>query len=190
MALVAQRVTVEDVEARPDLPPGERYEIIDGVLYATKQPSGHHQFAVASIITDLGYWNRRAKLGFVFDAPGVVLGAEQAVAPDVVWVRRRSGQRLLNDRGRITFPPDLVVEVLSPGQRNAWRDEELKLNAYARYGVQEYWIVNWRAQLVTIYRRAGETLELASVLTVDDEVTSPLLSGFSAQVADWCSPFD
>lgn len=45
--------------------------------------------------------------------------------------------------------PDLVVEVLSPG--TAKRDRGYKLDAYARCGVREYWIVDTANQSVEQY---------------------------------------
>jgi Uma2 family endonuclease len=76
-----------------------------------------------------------------------------------------------------------MVEVLSPGDLNEQRDKEFKLKLYSRYGVQEYWIVNWQLRTVAIYRRTEAQLQLVSTLLVGDTLTSPLLPGFSASVA-------
>lgn len=47
-------------------------------------------------------------------------------------------------------PPDLVIEVLSPG--TARRDRGLKHRLYARRGVAQYWIVDPEADAVEVHR--------------------------------------
>jgi Uma2 family endonuclease len=75
------------------------------------------------------------------------------------------------------------VEVLSPGASNERRDREAKLKLYSAWGVQEYWIVDWRGQCVAVYRRRQARLRLASTLGRDDTLTSTLLPGFAIAVA-------
>ena len=66
----------------------------------------------------------------------IMLGADP-VQPDFVLVRsERVG---IISEGRIHEAPDLIVEVVSPG--NPTHDTVVKRAAYARAGVPEYWIV-------------------------------------------------
>jgi Uma2 family endonuclease len=74
--------------------------------------------------------------------------------------------------------------VLSPGDLNEQRDKEIKPKLYSRYGVQEYWIVNWQLKTLEIYRRAAVQLQLVSTLLVGDTLTSPLLPDFSIPMAE------
>ena len=60
--------------------------------------------------------------------------------------------------------PELIVEVLSPGDQNEQRDREVKLKLYSRYGVQEYWIVNWQLRSIDVYRRDEAQLQRVSTL--------------------------
>jgi Uma2 family endonuclease len=72
---------------------------------------------------------------------------------------------------------------------NERRDRELKLGLYSRQGVQEYWIADWRARLVEIYRREGGDLRLIRTLADEDVITSPLLQGFACPVSSlWAPP--
>ncbi len=84
--------------------------------------------------------------------------------------------------------PEIAIEILSPGSANERRDRDLKRKLYAREGVEEYWIVDWRARQIAIYRRAGDTLEQTLILTDSDEITSPLLPGFAFPVRDLWEP--
>lgn len=86
--------------------------------------------------------------------------------------------------GKLHAAPGLAIEVLSPGATNARRDRETKLKLYAREGVEEYWIVDWLARAVEVYRRAGAGLVPATPLTDADTLTSPPLPGFALPVAD------
>ena len=83
----------------------------------------------------------------------------------------------------MTIAPELMVEVLSPGEQNEQRDKTVKLKLYSRYGVQEYWIVNWRLKTLEVYRRDQAHLQLVHTLMVEDTLTSPLLPRFSVGLA-------
>ena len=57
----------------------------------------------------------------------------------------------------IDAPPDLIVEILSPGTRQ--RNLTTKRNLYDRFGVQEYWIVDPDARSATVLALAGDKYE-------------------------------
>jgi Uma2 family endonuclease len=111
------------------------------------------------------------------------------VIPDVVWISRERLLALQDEAGHLRGAPELVVEVLSPGAANERRDREVKLALYARRGVDEYWIVNWRMRTVQVYRRDGAALRPVATLQGQDTLTSPLLPGFSCPVSRLWPPF-
>ena len=78
--------------------------------------------------------------------------------------------------------------MLSPGTANEVRDREIKLDFYARIGVAEYWIVDWRARLVEVYRRLGAELQRVATLTGAAVLESPLLPGFSCPITNLWVP--
>ncbi len=90
---------------------------------------------------------------------------------------------MLDDAGHLTAAPELVVEVLSPGEENERRDKQVKLKLYATQGVREYWIVDRLLQQIQIYRREQATLVLVATLFSSDNLSSPLLAGFTCPVA-------
>lgn len=159
-----------------------RYEIIDGDLFVSRQPHWHHQATCGRIFALLDAWSLASGLGEASLAPGVILADDDDVAPDVVWA---GADRLatLDESGKLRGVPELVVEVLSPGIVNERRDREAKLKLYARWGVEEYWIADWRARTVDVYRRDGPLLDPVARLSVGDTLESPLLPGFSAPLA-------
>ena len=162
---------------------GNRYEIIDGQLHVTTQPSLEHQTVSGNCYDALGGWTRRTNAGRVILAPGVIFADDAAVAPDLVWVSRARLAAMVGPDSKLHDAPDLVIEVLSPGSENERRDREVKLDLYSRRGVREYWIVNWPERAVAVYRRQNGGLHLAATLLEGESLESPVLPGFSCPVA-------
>ncbi len=175
------RWTSADLEVLPD--DGKRYEIIEGELYVSKQPHWHHQVTCGRIFALLDSWSLTTELGEASLAPGVIFADDDDIAPDVVWVSAARLQAGLDESGKLHAPPELAVEVLSPGSINERRDREAKLKLYSRRGVDEYWIVDWCSCIVDVYRREGEVLTLVERWAGEDQLTSPLLPGFAAPLA-------
>ncbi len=184
MVAPSLRWTTRDLEAMPDDGGWKRYEIVDGELFVTRSPHLRHQSVAMRLSLSLERWSDQTELGRTFQTPGLILGPHDAVIPDVIWIRRELLEQGLDAAGHLTVAPDLVIEILSPGEQNEQRDKEIKLKLYSRQGVQEYWIVNWQQQTVQIYRRHQAQLQLESTLIGGDTLTSPLLPGFSALVEE------
>ncbi len=139
--------TYADWETLPD--DGNRYEVIDGVLYLTTAPSNFHQWIVRRLDRYLGMPAEDQGLAFVFTAPiGLLMPGCDPVQPDFILVLRKNVD-IIRD-GRIRGVPDLIVEVQSPG--NAAYDERVKLVSYALAGVPEYAIVKPGTRILNHYR--------------------------------------
>jgi Uma2 family endonuclease len=173
------RWTVRDLDLFPDPIDDTRYEILGGELHVSHQPHWRHQMATTRMIFAVEGWSAATESGYVLDAPGVIFSQEDAVAPDLVWVAGDRFALVAEDDGKLHLAPDLVVEVLSPGPVNATRDREIKLDVYSRYGVREYWIVNWEDRSVQIFRRENQQLQITATLTLEETLTSPMLPGFA-----------
>ncbi|MDP8923633.1 MAG: Uma2 family endonuclease [Chloroflexota bacterium] len=185
---IPRRYTSADLERLPDVE-GTRYEIIDGELHVSRQPHWEHQYACHRAAYALEAWHEQSGAGVVIPAPGLIFAEDQDVAPDVVWISRERLAQAKDEAGHLRAAPELVVEVLSPGAANERRDREVKLALYSRQGVEEYWIVDWRARTVQVYRRAEETLRPVATLGSGDVLTSPLLPGITCPVSSlWASP--
>ncbi|HMA35502.1 MAG TPA: Uma2 family endonuclease [Chloroflexia bacterium] len=176
------RWTSADLEVLPD--DGKRYEIVDGDLYVSKQPHWQHQRLCWRLCAALDTWSQHSQAGEANVAPGLIFAEDDDVAPDVVWVSRERLATALAADGKLHTAPELVVEVLSPGLVNERRDREAKLKLYARRGVLEYWIVDWRQRRLEVYRREQLTLTLVHTLTAQDRLESPLLPGFAVPLGD------
>ena len=178
----ARRYTSADLERLPDVE-GVRYEILDGELHVSRQPSWHHQYATNKVAVALDTWSDATGNGVTLPAPGVIFAPDDDAVPDVVWISRERLATLQDEAGHLRGAPELVVEVLSPGAVNERRDRELKLQLYSRQGAEEYWVVDWRMRTVQVFRRDQGVLRLVATLGRDDTLTSPLLPGFSCPVS-------
>jgi Uma2 family endonuclease len=183
MVTKSLRWTIRDLDAMPDDGGWKRYEIIDGELLVTRAPHIRHQGAGGNIHVELEIWSRQSQQGRPFQTPGVIFSPTDAVIPDVVWISHERLANGVDEAGHLTVAPELIVEVLSPGDLNEQRDKEVKLKLYSLHGVQEYWIVNWRLKTLEIYRRSEAQLQLVATLLDGDRLTSPLLPGFSTSIA-------
>lgn len=142
-------LTYEDYCSLPD--DGLRYEILDGELEMSPSPLIDHQRISINLAVLLREHVQAEGLGEVLTAPvDVMLADTTIVVPDLVFVSRdRAG---LVTRRAVEGPPELLVEILSPG--SARRDRHTKAALYARLGVPFYWILDPDARTLDEYRRS------------------------------------
>lgn len=176
------RWTIDDLEGLPEN--SNRYEIIDGELYVTRAPHWKHQSTAGKVHSRLLNWSEESDLGEPVMTPGVIFSESDAVIPDVVWVSYERLDNLLDEAGHLTGSPDLVIEVLSKSKKDKDRDRKTKLKLYSARGVLEYWIFDRELREIEIYRRDAGALKLSMTLRDADTLISPLLPGFSCEVAN------
>ncbi len=184
-AKIEPLMTVDDLDAMPE--DGNRYEVIEGELFLSRAPGLPHQIVSGNLF---GYfWNYLAKnpIGKIIATPGLVFSQYSGVIPDLVFYTHARAEEIIADE-RLVAAPDIVIEILSPGRENISRDRVAKRQLYAKHGVNEYWLVDSENRSVEVYRLAGQSLELAAMLRHDDEITSPLLSGFTCPVSKIFEP--
>ncbi len=154
------------------LPEDKRYEILDGELYVVPAPNTRHQRLVIDLFDVLLHHVRRKKLGEVLHAPyDVVLSDETVVQPDILFVSNKHPDII--GEGNISGPPDLVIEVLSPGNRK--KDLEVKRKLYASFGVREYWVVDPDAQTIEVLIWSEQGYVSAGVFGESDRLSTPVL---------------
>ena len=171
------KLTFADYCKTPD---DERWELIDGELIMAPSPTGRHQLVVGKLYRLLADFVERSGLGMVFLAPfDVVLSELNVVQPDVMFISDAKAH-ILTD-ANVQGAPDLVVEVLSPS--TASRDWRTKLDLYAEYGVQEYWVVDPDGKRVWVMARVDGVLGEVGNYGKEDTLISPTLPGFIAELS-------
>lgn len=175
--------TYEDYLRLPE--DGRRYEVIRGFLYVTPAPSYDHQYVVSQIVTLFNLSMRQNRLGVALAAPFDIRlpgGIGNPVQPDVVVILRERQPR--SGSQRFDGVPDLVVEVLSPGN---WRfDRTTKLTAYRDARVPEVWLVNPVTRTVEVFSLSVKRPEylLRESRGAGEAVGSAILADLRIEVAE------
>jgi Uma2 family endonuclease len=135
------------------LPEGTLAEIIDGKIYMSPSPVTDHQRIISRISALLFRHVNENELGEVFVSPFDVYLDEHsnAVQPDIIYVSR-SQSHIIKDH--IHGVPDLLIEVLSPG--NKTHDTVIKKKLYETFGVKEYWIIDPATKEAWGFRLSGD----------------------------------
>lgn len=143
-------------------------ELVDGVVHVN-DPGFRHQLLCSRIYEALLLWTRQAhgrgRLGW---GGNWVLTDRNVYKPDVWWTA------VPPTGSRHDGPPDLAVEVRSPG---TWhRDIGRKLDEYDAAGTTELWSVDTPAATVLVY--CAGSFDDAQEVGPGEQLTSRLLAGF------------
>jgi Uma2 family endonuclease len=119
--------------------------------------------------SDLNYqfqaWNRKYKLGVVFDSStGFTLPNGANRSPDVSWIAIERWNTLTKEekKGFAPIAPDFVLELISPNDNLPTIRE--KMQEYISNGVRLGWLIDPERQQVEVYR-SGQKKEVLDNLT-------------------------
>lgn len=174
-------ISIYDLEALPD--DGNIYELFEGELSVAKAPSLKHQEIIGRFTTILTNYIDENPIGKVWITPGVIFDEYNSAIPDLVFVANERLSQIASGI-HIVGAPDLVIEIMSPGSENVRRDQVVKRQTYARFGVNEYWIVEPIVEVVEITRLTENVLASIGIFRNADEINSPLLPDLSFTVKD------
>jgi Uma2 family endonuclease len=163
---------------------GRLCELVDGIL--VEKVVGWSKSLLSTWIgTRINLHLMENNIGVAAGAAGMVRFKLDLVrAPDVSFIRWDSVEdtdEIENPAGAfLEVPPDLAVEVLSPG--NTRREMEIKLAEYAKAGVKLVWYVDPERKEVEVYPKGNpkrkKTLGVDGTLDGGD-----VLPGFTLPVA-------
>ncbi len=166
---------------------GERglYELVDGTLVG-KAMSYEASVVAVTIARILGLFVSTNRSGLLSGADGFFRLISTTRAPDVAFVNR---DRLPNGE----FPaqpypalaPNLVVEVLSPGNTKA--EMARKRLEYFHNDVELVWIVDCVHRSVAVYSSSSNVRVFGEEETIDG---GSVLPGFTATVGDFFTDLD
>lgn len=120
----------------------QRMELINGLVIMEAEPEMspspdyHHQAVAAELFALIKGLIPDGKA--LFAPMDVKLDANNVVQPDILWMSA-AGRCHVVER-HLQGPPDLIVEIFSPG--TARRDKSDKFRLYEQHGVREYWMVD------------------------------------------------
>lgn len=166
--------TIDDIYALPD---GERAELIEGKIYYMAPPSWKHQRISSYLHNEIyNYIKDNHGKCEVLAAPfAVFLNNDDInyVEPDISVICDRSK---LDEKG-CHGAPDWVIEIVS--QSSKPRDYMTKLFKYRTAGVREYWIVDPKKLMVSVY---GFEKDVVEQYNFGEDVPVGIYEGFSIRV--------
>lgn len=165
----------------------ERLELIKGKIFKmTPAPNSNHQLISGAVFYSL-YDYLKGKSCHVFSAPFDVRlprlskndeAIITVVQPDICLV---CDPAKIDDKGCVGAP-DIVVEILSPG--NNKKELQNKYEVYEEAGVQEYWIIHPLEKTFLKYTLINGQFQPSRLLTIGDSVNTPILPSFSLSLED------
>ncbi len=83
-------------------------------------------------------------------------------------------------------PPDLIIEVISESNRT--HDTVVKFSQYAQYGVEEYWLVDPREEVIATWSLEGGEYSPLGRFGRGQEVGTRVLAGLGLDAKDILVP--
>lgn len=184
MAIARQRLTLEEFLRLPEEEPALEYwhgEVTQKV--SPKGPHGRIQYTFGRRIDDIPALRRQF---VIFPEVRVTFDGVSAV-PDLIIYRRERAPRDLHGRVQQDFvvPPDIVLEVLSPGQSRRRMLERCRW--YVEHGVALAVFADPNRQIARLFRDGADSgdLRASDILDLTD-----VLPGFLLTVDDFFAPLN
>ncbi|MGM9479424.1 Uma2 family endonuclease [Pedobacter sp. GSP4] len=166
----------------------ERVELVKGKVFKmSPAPSRVHQVIARNISNALINYLKR-KPCEVYFAPFDVRFPKGSKADKDVYTVLQPDICVICDKSKLDArgcigAPDIVVEILSPG--NTKMELLHKYKVYEEFGVKEYWVVSQSDQSILIYTLNDEgKFQPSKIFTLSEKITSSVLPGFELALDD------
>lgn len=162
------------------------YDLMNGQVVAHQDDGFLHEVVTNRIQMVLSVHVEDQYLGEVLGRGAhFALGERNLRSADAAFIGTAKLGQLANPELYLPFPPDLMIQIISP----RWTSTEIQENimAFLEAGTQQVWIIDPPSKQVTRLDASGEE----RVLNAIDWLSSPMLLGdFSIRVEDIFPPLD
>lgn len=166
----------------------ERLELFRGKIFKLSAPNTNHQVILANTLVLFAAFLKK-KPCKVFIAPfDVRLPIKNRKKDDEVITVVQPDLCIVCDESKIDSrgccgAPDLVVEILSPG--NSKKEIRLKHELYEEAGVKEYWIVNPEEENIVVFiLNDDEKFSGLKMYAGDDTILSIAVPGLNVNLTE------
>ena len=126
------------------------YELIDGEAYPKMAPKRFHSELTSALHIFLKSWSKnRGQIGIEWSIILKRNGKDWVPVPDLLYI---SYDRLPPTRFEdeaCPYPPELVIEIISPGQ--SFGDLSEKATDYLKAGIDRVWLVDSKSLSITVF---------------------------------------
>jgi len=162
--------------------PNKQVELVRGLLVVREPPGYRHGEVTARLTKALMDFTDAHDVGRVLAGDAgftLATNPDTVRGPDVAFIRR---ERLPHPSpsGYAPFAPDLVIEVLSPGDRPG--DTLAKVADWLSAGTRLVWVVDPERRLARVYRADGSETDVTTDGALDGEDVLPGFSGALAAI--------
>ncbi len=151
-------------------------ELIRGRLVVREPPSTHHGAVAGSLYFELSAFVRKGKLGQVFPQDTgfkIASDPDSVRGPDVAFVSKENRVQI-PEVGFAELAPDLVVEVVSPGDCPG--EVLAKIGEWLAAGTRCAWLIDPRRREARVFRADGSVSVVGEAGALEGE---DVLPGFS-----------
>jgi Uma2 family endonuclease len=178
-------MTLEEFLKLPDEKPYR--EFIDGRIEVKVSPEFKHGRLQGLLFDVLNRFASKTRAGFVIPELRCTF-AGRSIVPDLVFLKAENIQIDVNGEYEsiVRIPPDIHIEILSPGQSAASTRKKLKHST--AHGTTIGWFIFPKDRMIEVYRggELSQTLKIGDVLDAE-----PVLPGFKLAVEEifaWLKP--
>jgi Uma2 family endonuclease len=180
MDVVRQQVTADELLHMPE--DGFRYELVRGELRRLPLAGNVHGRVAVSVAWRLARHVKENRLGHVYAAETgfrLATNPDTVRAPDVAFVSRDRVEAVGEVEGFWPEAPQLVVEVISPG--DSYADVEEKVFDWLDAGTKMVVVINPRQRSATVYKSPTNITALAEADVLDG---GDIVPGFELEVRE------
>lgn len=186
MAIARQRLTLDTFLRLPEQKPALEY--LDGMVTQKMSPKGPHGRLQGILFMLFESFLGPRQLGWVFtELRTTYTGPKASLVPDLsVYLADRIPTKPSGEVADDFFdPPDIAIEVASPGQTMAQLARRARW--FVQHGVRVVLVVDPRRRFVRLFRPDSESVPLRGPERVD---LGDVLPGFSFVVQDLFASID
>ncbi len=148
MSLVKNRLTIAEFQALPEV--DLTYELVEGEAIPKMSPKRFHSRVTGALFILLNQWSQeRGEVNLEWAIALKRKGEDWMPVPDLTYVSyERLPKEVMEDEA-CPIPPELVIEIISPGQTFGQLAE--KATDYLEAGVSRVWVVDPQARSITVF---------------------------------------
>ena len=139
----------------------------------------------AEIIGQLSIWNRKHKLGYVFDSStGFTLPNKAVRSPDAAWIKKERVMKL-SEKDKHQFAhicPDFIVELRS--KSDSLKNLQDKMDEWISNGCRLGWLIDFEEKKILVYKPGKAVQEVSFMIQPGSIGGEDVLPGFELNLKE------